>query len=643
MDMIPVFKPLLDDSVMQAACASLDRGWLGMGRDAAEFESRVRDRLESPDRHVVAVSTGHAALHLALLRCGVGPGDEVITPAFNNIADLQAILATGARPVFCDVDDETMCMDVAQAADLITSRTRVLLPVDYAAALSQHGDVLALAREHGLRVLRDAAHSFGSRDADGRLVGATGDLCMFSFDPVKNITCIDGGAIVTPNEDDVAALHAMRLIGMGQPADTMYRNERAWTYDVERIGWRYHLANLHGAIGVAQLDRFDEISASRRRIFRTYREKLAGLDWLRLPPDIDENRVPFIIVVRIDAPQRDAFRRHLTSLGVDTGIHWQPGHWFRLFRTCRRGALSVTERAGREIVTLPLHPMMAPEAMERVVDAVRRFEPKRIAATGFDEHGVAAPEPSASRPADRLAAMKRLRAGVPPPRLPIQGPHGIAAYLRSTPSSDPVQSERDAVLLTEWRRREMRWFSSRFTPTVERTRSWLHDVVLPNADRILFMIEAGDGEPIGHIGLANINFMSAEAELDNMIRGVAGAIPGVMALAERALVLWAFDELSLDRITGRVLSNNARTLAHHGRIGFRIIGHTALEHIVDADGDHYVERPGRDLSDDEAALAHIELHRGDRIAGPHELTIDRTHRPDAQPPKRDPIAQEAAQ
>jgi dTDP-4-amino-4,6-dideoxygalactose transaminase len=372
LEQVPVFAPLLEAEELEAARAALELGWLGMGSYVAEFEQEIARLIDAPDRHVAAVSTGHAALHLGLLLAGVGPGDEVITPAFNNVADFQAILATGAEPVLCDVDDRTLCIDVEKAAELVGPSTRAVIATDYACALCDHGALGELAELHGLRVVHDAAHSLGSR-WEGRPVGSFSDMTMFSFDPVKAVTAIDGGALVVRTRAELERLHEMRLIGMGQPAAEMYGNRRAWTYDVRELGFRYHLANLHAAIGVAQIRKLPRIAAARREACRLYDERFADLEQVRVPGGELSESVPFLYYVRVPAERRDGLRDHLAKLGIDTGIHWQPGHRFTLLRDRRRGDLTVTDRAGGEIVTLPLHSAPAPGTIERVVDGVRSF------------------------------------------------------------------------------------------------------------------------------------------------------------------------------------------------------------------------------------------------------------------------------
>lgn len=369
---IPVFKPLLKSEEIGAAVAALELGWLGMGAYVGQFETSLQQYIEAPDRQVIAVSTGHAALHLALMVAGVGPGDEVITPSFNNIADFQAILATGAQPVFCDIDDQTLCIDLDKAELLVTKQTKAIIPMDYDCVLCDHERVAQFAEKHGLRVIHDSCHSLGSRYR-GKMVGSFSDISVFSFDPVKTITCIDGGAIVVKDPADADALREMRLIGMGQPTSVMYQNRRAWTYDVKRIGYRYHMANLHAAIGLAQLKKMPEISATRQQAARDYNQRLSSIASVRTPNTDFTDITPFLYYIRVPADDRDGLRAFMSERGIDTGIHWQPGHWFTLLKDCRRGDLSVTDNVGKEVLSLPLHSHMASADHDAVCDAIESY------------------------------------------------------------------------------------------------------------------------------------------------------------------------------------------------------------------------------------------------------------------------------
>lgn len=369
---IPVFKPLIQSEEINAAVESLKNGWLGMGSSVGQFEDALKSYLGCEDRYVVAVSTGHAALHLSMMLIGLKPGDEVITPSFNNIADFQAILAVGAKPVFCDINEETLCIDVEQAEKLINPNTKAIVAMDYDCFLADHDAIRELAARHSLRVIHDAAHSFGSF-YKGKKVGTFSDICMFSFDPVKTITCIDGGVLVVKTREEVELLHRMRLIGMGQPASMMYGNQRAWTYDVDCLGFRYHMANLHAAVGLSQLAKISEITESRQNSCSLYNEMLSEVEGVMVPNSDFKEVTPFLYYIRVHPDKRQALRDYLKESGIDTGIHWQPGHWFSLLSEMPKGDLSVTDKIAKEILSLPLHSFMPTEDIIFICSSIRVF------------------------------------------------------------------------------------------------------------------------------------------------------------------------------------------------------------------------------------------------------------------------------
>ncbi|MEO8765634.1 MAG: DegT/DnrJ/EryC1/StrS aminotransferase family protein [Ginsengibacter sp.] len=370
--MIPVFKPLIEKEELAASTNALELGWLGMGSFVNEFEKALQTFTQSEHKYVAAVSTGHAALHLGLIIAGIGPGDEVITPSFNNIADLQAILATGGEPVFCDIDEDSLCIDLNKAEKLITNKTKAIIVMDYDCILCDHQKVKEISKKYGLRIIHDAAHSFGSK-YKGKMIGSFSDITMFSFDPVKTITCIDGGALIVNTKEELEIIHELRLIGMGQPAAMMYENKRAWTYDVKRLGFRYHMANLHGALGLAQLAKMEIISKSRRETAILYSKELKGIRQIITPKSDFKNIVPFLYYIRILGGKREELIKFLKENGIDTGIHWQPAHCFSLFKKAKCGDLSVTNIVGKEILSLPLHSCMKKSDTKEVINAIKTF------------------------------------------------------------------------------------------------------------------------------------------------------------------------------------------------------------------------------------------------------------------------------
>jgi dTDP-4-amino-4,6-dideoxygalactose transaminase len=368
---IPIYKALVESEELEAVDDALRGGWLGMGSAVGDFEQAV-EKVLGGTRLAVAVSTGYAALHLGLITAGAGPGDEVIVPSFTHLADVQAIRAVGAQPVLCDILDSTLCLDPASVAELVGPRTKAVVTMDYGPHLVDHPAVDAIAAAHDLRVVHDAAHSFGAFRGD-EAVGSFSDICMFSFDPVKALSCIDAGVVVVQTEKEADRLRSLRVLGATHPAELAYRQQRAWDFDVVEDGFRYHLSNVHAAIGLAQLPKLDRIRAGRQRSCRRYSSQLSGVDGLLLPAgDVGELN-PFLYYVRVLDGRRQALREHLAERGIDTGIHWLPVHRTTLYAGCRQGPLSVTDRVADEVLSLPLHSGMPDEVVDRVCDAVTSF------------------------------------------------------------------------------------------------------------------------------------------------------------------------------------------------------------------------------------------------------------------------------
>ena len=367
---LPVFIPSIGVDTIKAVTDAFDVGWLGMGASTLEFEQRIAAYLGIGERRVLATNTGTSALHIALKLAGVGPGDEVIVPSFNFIADHQAILACGGVPVLCDIRDDDFGADPAAVEALIGPRTKAILPLHYAGVPCRIDELRAISRRHNLRVVEDATHAFGSVSR-GKKVGSDGDYVCLSFDPVKIITSIDGGAVVLPSSESMQEAQRLRLLGIDKDTVERYKNTRAWEYDVLDEGYRYHLTNINALIGISQLKRIDEFVESRQRACRRYSAALAGVPGLRVPQTNYDGVSPFIYFIRVEKDRRLGLIEALKRLNIATGIHFLPTHKFTIARDWPRGPLSVTDRVCDEVVTLPLHSHMNNETVDRVVDAIR--------------------------------------------------------------------------------------------------------------------------------------------------------------------------------------------------------------------------------------------------------------------------------
>jgi dTDP-4-amino-4,6-dideoxygalactose transaminase len=346
----------------------LEDGYLGMGAEVARFEAEIGAFLGVDAAAVSCVNSGTAAVHLAVAAV-LDPGDEVLVQSLSFVATFQAISAAGCVPVFCEIDPATFAIDLEDAARRITPRTKAIMPVYYASYPARYHEVFAFARRHGLRVIEDAAHAFGCQ-VDGRPVGQRTDLCCFSFDGIKNITTGEGGAVVTADPAAGARVRDARLLGVEKDSEKRYSGERSWEFDVRRQGYRYHMSNLFAAIGRVQLRRLPaEFAPARRRLAARYRERLARVPGVRLLETDLATVIPHLQPILVPGGRRDAVRDALEKDGIQTGIHYKPGHLLTFYGG-GRVKLPVTEAAYEQMLSLPLHPGLSDDDVDRVVDRV---------------------------------------------------------------------------------------------------------------------------------------------------------------------------------------------------------------------------------------------------------------------------------
>lgn len=330
----------------------LDREYLGMGAEVQLFEQKLTEFFGRP---AVCVVNGTAALHLALQAIGVGHGDEVLVQSLTYVASFQAISATGATPIACDVDPETLCLDWRDAEKRLTPRTKAVMPMHYAGGVGALDEIYAFANKYGLRVVEDAAHAFGT-EHQGKRVGGFGDIACFSFDGIKNITSGEGGCIVTDNPDVLQKVRDARLLGVEKDTDRRFSGERSWEFDVTAQGWRCHMSNIMAAIGIEQLERFPDFSKKRRNLARCYQRALVSVDGVTLLSHNYDEMIPHIYVVRLpEKIGRQQLQQKLAELGIQTGIHYQPNHQLALYGG-GKVSLPIVDAIYPSLLSLPLHP-----------------------------------------------------------------------------------------------------------------------------------------------------------------------------------------------------------------------------------------------------------------------------------------------
>jgi dTDP-4-amino-4,6-dideoxygalactose transaminase len=352
--------PAVGDEEVAAAAEAIRSGWLTSGPRTAELELRAAEFLEA--RHVLALSSGTAALHLGLLAAGVRPGDEVITTPLTWPATANVIVHCGARPVFADVRDSDLNVDPERVRELVGPRTRAIMPVDL---YGQPADLDPLL-ELDLPVVEDAAHAIEARYR-GRKVGSVAQVTCFSLYATKNVAAGEGGLLATNDDAIAAAVDDLRVM----------RRSHGSLYDVAVPGYKANLSDVLAAIALVQLGKVDRHRTIRERHFAAYDEAVAELDGIepvaRDPRDV---HALHLYVVRIDAERaggtRDEYQRALAAENVGTSIHFLPVHRLTAFRDVAHGPLPVAERAGAEVLSLPLSPAHSDDDVRDAIDALRR-------------------------------------------------------------------------------------------------------------------------------------------------------------------------------------------------------------------------------------------------------------------------------
>ncbi|MGA8032652.1 MAG: DegT/DnrJ/EryC1/StrS aminotransferase family protein [Casimicrobiaceae bacterium] len=358
--------PLIDEATIAAVGDVLRSGHITSGPWVERFEAALSEFCGG--RPVRVVTSATAAVEIALQLVGIGPGDEVITCAQSFFTVLNMIVKVGATPVFVDCDPVTRNIDLGQAEARIGPRTRAIIPTHWPGSLVDMDALYALARSHGLRVIEDAALVIGSR-WKGKPVGAFGDLVTFSFHPNKNMTSIEGGALVCNDADEARRVDILRFHGIERLEDG--------TRDVGFPGGKFNLPDVNARIGVAQLERLPAFLEQRRALVVRYFERFATDPACVLPPRPVEGDGQswnmFCILLPLDrlTLSRKAFRDALAEIGIATGVSYEALHLSTLGRRYgyRRGDLPNTERIAESTVTLPLHAAMSVADVDRVCDA----------------------------------------------------------------------------------------------------------------------------------------------------------------------------------------------------------------------------------------------------------------------------------
>lgn len=374
-NLIRLSKSCIGDAEKLAVQRVLDKEFLGMGEQVRIFEEKLSKFF---GREAVCVVNGTAALHLALQACEIGIGDEVLVPSITYVASFQAITATGATPIACDVDETSLCLDWLDAEKRITSKTKAIMPVHYSGGVGKLNKIYKLAEKYKLRVVEDAAHAFGTTYKNQK-VGEFGDISCFSFDGIKNITSGEGGCIVTDDEKVLDLVKDARLLGVEKDSYKRYKGQRSWDFNVSKQGWRYHMSDIMAAIGIEQLKRFDNIANKRKILARKYVEKLKDYKFLNYINHNYEEVVPHIFPIVLSSYiNRENVVNELNSKNIQTGIHYKPNHLLDFFNKSSEISMVESGSIYKSLLTLPLHESLTADEVMYICDSLMSSIDKQI-------------------------------------------------------------------------------------------------------------------------------------------------------------------------------------------------------------------------------------------------------------------------
>ena len=368
---VPFFRHALGRPELDAIGEVLNGPTLTTGKTVAEFESRFAALLGA--RHAIGTTSCTGALHMSLLALGIGSGDEVITTPMTFMGTATAIMSAGARPIFVDVEPDTGNLDVSQIEKALTPKTKAILPVHLYGQMCDMRSLRDIANQHGLRVVEDAAHCIeGARD--GIRPGQLGDTACFSFYATKNLTCGEGGAVVTNDPDINKTLRLLRLHGKTQ-MDSNQNHESYHQSDMVILGWKYNMDNIHAAMLLPQLDGIELRWNTRLNISNCYTEALAALSSLRLPAVVPNSKHALhLYPIRVARGQRDTVISKLMQQGISTTVNFRPVHLLSFFsRTLKHspGDFPIAEEIGSSTISLPFYPSIPDRDIDAVIEALR--------------------------------------------------------------------------------------------------------------------------------------------------------------------------------------------------------------------------------------------------------------------------------
>jgi UDP-4-amino-4-deoxy-L-arabinose-oxoglutarate aminotransferase len=374
-DFLPLSRPSIGKREIEEVVSCLKSGWITTGPRCKTFEEKFC--VLSGAAHATSVTSGTAAMHLMMLALGIKKGDEIITPSMTFASTINMISLYGGKPVFVDIDYDTLNIDADRIENSLTGKTRAIIPVHFAGAPADMGKILSIAKKYNLRVIEDAAHATGTY-YKGIHAGGFGQIAIFSFHPIKNITTGEGGMITHSDDELEMYLRLLRFHGIERDAWKRYGKGGKPDYDIGAPGFKYNMTDIQAGLGIVQLSRLKELNKRRRTLAGLYMQGLKGIRGLDLPgsPIYPHTHSWHIFVVKVLSMGRDIFMERLSDYNIGYGFHFPAGHLLGYVKKryrIRKGQLKETERAADRIVSLPLFPDMKDRDVSYVCDAIKEI------------------------------------------------------------------------------------------------------------------------------------------------------------------------------------------------------------------------------------------------------------------------------
>jgi perosamine synthetase len=367
-DFLPLARPHIGDEEISAVTHVLRSGFLTTGPKVFEFEHKLADYLKKDDPlYTVALNSCTACLFLALKALGIKAGDEIIIPTWTFAATAQVVEWVGAKPVFCDVESDSLNIDIEKAEQVVTPRTKGVIPVHFAGYPCDMERIQGLADRYDLKIVEDAAHAIGTR-YNGIKIGNFSDITCFSFYATKNLAMGEGGAAVSKDPRLIERVRKLSYFGINKEAHQRYTKKGRWFYDVEELGYKCNLDSIHAAIGLAQLKKIDRTNNRRRSIAKQYRDELdPSISFTKDSPEHFHtyHLFPIVLPAHID---RDRFITKLKEKNIGSSVHFIPLHRHSYYqKKCQPNKFPVADRMFDRTVSIPMYPSLSDNDVQYVI------------------------------------------------------------------------------------------------------------------------------------------------------------------------------------------------------------------------------------------------------------------------------------